>query len=43
MTWKHEMRLYDAILNFLEVNKIEYQILQDKIQEDETKAEERYK
>jgi len=37
------MRLYDAILNFLEVNKIEYQILQDKIQEDETKAEERYK
>jgi len=42
MTWKHEMRLYDAILNFLEVNKAEYQILQDKIQ-DETKAEERFK
>lgn len=37
------MMLYDAILNFLEVNKLEYQILQDKIQEDETKAEERFK
>jgi len=35
--------LYDAILNFLEVNKVEYQILYENRPADETKAEERYR
>lgn len=43
MTWGYEMKVYDALLNFLEVNKVELAALQERQHSDETKAEERFR
>jgi hypothetical protein len=43
LTWKNEFLIYDIIQNFLEVNKVELKNLQQKPNNRESKAEERFR